>query len=828
MTRETIDFGIDLGTTNSSVAVFNGSGADVFKNNEGQEYTPSAIWIDSKGKLYVGRLAKERLEDDNDNAFCEFKLQMGTDQLYRFAKSGKEMKPAELSAEVLKSLRGDVQQRTGEEIFAAVISVPAAFELPQCDATKEAARLAGLECTQLVQEPVAAAIAYGFQSVDNNVFWMVYDLGGGTFDVAIIQVRDGQIPIVNHKGDNQLGGKLIDWGIVERLFVPALVKEYQLSDFKRGNPKWKSAFAKLKLHAERAKIQLSRANEISVLIDPLCQDDGGTWIRFEYELKRNEIEPIIEPIVERSINLCNETLHESNLASNNMQKVILVGGPTLTPIVRDMISKKLGIPMEFSIDPLTINAQGAAIFAGGARIPKEILKEKREVAAGQYSIELEYKPIDNEMEPLVGGRVVGAEGESFEGFTVEIVEAKTQWRSGKINLSAGGTFTANLHCEGRNNEFLIELRDGAGNILQTVPDHFSYTFGIEPPQQPLINTIGIALANTEMRPFIPKGTPLPARKREILRTTKELKKGAAGELLRIPVVEGEITRRADRNRLIGVLEINSGTVQRDVPLGSEVEVTVQIDESRLVHTKAYVPVLDEEFADVLKFDGTPANPQQLTEDFKREKERLVKAREEARKAGINQSSKGLGKIQDEGMESEIETTLGAAQVDPDAAEKCRKRLLDLEIAIDEVEEAIKWPALVAEAEQSIVDTRKVVDDFGQGDDRTKFNSLERETRAAIAAQDGELLQQKIDQMNSLYWQIALAQNGTWVALLQQIEANKSELRDPAYAEQLFQQGHRAIDNNDIEGLRSAVRQLYALRPGPPPAWVKEGYRGDLQ
>jgi molecular chaperone DnaK len=828
MTGETINFGIDLGTTNSSIAVFNGSGADVFKNNEGQEYTPSAVWIDGKGKLYVGRLAKERLEDDNENTFSEFKLQMGTDQLYRFARSGRQMRPEELSAEVLKSLRGDVQQRTGEEVIAAVISVPAAFELPQTNATNKAAQLAGLECNQLVQEPVAAAIAYGFQTKSNSVFWMVYDLGGGTFDVAIIQVRDGQIKIENHKGNNQLGGKLIDWDIVERLFVPALLKDYQLSDFNRGNRRWKAAFAKLKLHAENAKIQLSRATTTGVYIDPLCQDDRGTWIRFEYELKRGEIEPIIEPLVERSINLCNETLEESNLASGDMEKVILVGGPTLTPIVRDMLSNKLRIPLEFSKDPLTVNAQGAAIFAGGVRMPREILKKNRVVAAGQYGLELEYKPIGNDTEPLVGGKVIGAEGESLAGFTVEIMEAKTHWRSGKINLSAEGIFTAVLHAGERNNEFLIELRDGAGNILQTVPERFTYTIGVDVPVQPLINSVGIALANAEMFIFLHKGTPLPARRREKLRTTRELKKGATGELLRIPVVEGEITRRADRNRLIGALEINSSTVRRDVPLGSEVEVTIDIDDSRLVHTKAYVPVLDEEFEGVLVFDGTPASPQQLAEDFEREKGRLEKAREAARKAGIDQSNKGLGRIQDEGMVHEIETTLAAARVDPDAAEKCRKRLLDLEIATDEVEEAVKWPALVAAAEQNIVDTRKVVDDFGEKDDRTDFNSLERETRAAIAARDGELLQQKIDQLNSLYWRVALSQGGTWVALYRQIENNKSELRDPALAAQLFAQGRRAIDNNDIESLKSIVRQLYALRPGPPPPWVKEGYDSHIQ
>jgi molecular chaperone DnaK len=676
--RTTIDFGIDLGTMFSSIAVFNGSGADVFKNNEGQEFTPSAVWIDGKGRLYVGRLAKERLEDDSENAYCEFKLQMGKNQLYRFARSGRQMKPEELSAEVIKSLRGDVQQRTGEEVIAAVISVPAAFELPQTNATIEAAKLAGLEYTQLVSEPVAAAIAYGFNSRNDGIFWMVYNFGGGTFDVAIIQVLDGHIEVKDFNGDNYLGDKLIDWDIVERLFVSALTKKYKLSNFNRGNPKWKAAFAKLKLHAENSKMQLSRDNEVTVLIDPLCLDDRGAPVRFEYELKRGEVELITEPFIDRSVNLCKKTLQESGLSSGDIEKVILVGGATLIPIIRDMLSNKLNVPLDFNKDPLTIYAHGAAIFAGGVRIPERVIERHKVVEAGQYRIGLEYKPICSEREQLIGGKIAGKEGESLAGFTVEIVDEKTKWRSGKVNLSAGGTFTIMLRLADGGNEFSIELKDSRGNICQTVPDRFNITiYDGDLSTQHLINSVGIAFTSTEMVVFIPKGTPLPVRKRKILHTTREFKKGYAGQILRIPVVEGEYSKRADRNRLIGALEINSQRLMCDLPAGSEVEITIEVDESRIVRTKAYIPALDEEFEKVLHFVDTPADPRKLAEEFRREKVRFEKARI------------AFNRIHDEDMVHEIESLLAAASTDPDAAEKCYQRLLDFEIALDEIEEAVQ-------------------------------------------------------------------------------------------------------------------------------------------
>ncbi|MDI3466889.1 MAG: Chaperone protein DnaK [Nitrospira sp.] len=178
MKRTTIDFGIDLGTTNSSIAERSEGKLNVFKNNEDQESTPSAVYIDRNNHLIVGRLAKERVESDPDNAFQEFKRQMGSGFEYVFQRSGRRMKPEELSAEVLKTLLACVQQWTGHRPDAAVITVPAAFGLDQCNATKRAAELAGLRETALLTEPVAAALAYGFLNERDRVHWLVYDFGG--------------------------------------------------------------------------------------------------------------------------------------------------------------------------------------------------------------------------------------------------------------------------------------------------------------------------------------------------------------------------------------------------------------------------------------------------------------------------------------------------------------------------------------------------------------------------------------------------------------------------------------------------------------------------
>jgi molecular chaperone DnaK len=204
MTRSTIDFGIDLGTTNSAVAVLKGTISEIIKNNRDNDITSSAVYINKHGQIHTGLLAKNRLEDERsaDDVYVEFKRRMGTAHKYEFKTAATVMSPEQLSAEVLKGLRGDVQQRMGEDIHSAVITVPAAFEQKQCAATRSAGELAGLYQCPLVQEPVAAALAYGYQSDVTKEYWLIFDFGGGTFDAAIMKAEDGTIAVVNHGGDN--------------------------------------------------------------------------------------------------------------------------------------------------------------------------------------------------------------------------------------------------------------------------------------------------------------------------------------------------------------------------------------------------------------------------------------------------------------------------------------------------------------------------------------------------------------------------------------------------------------------------------------------------
>ena len=829
MERQTVDFGIDLGTTNSEIAVLEGTTQRIIRTNENKEYTPSAVSFSRKGELRVGERAKAQQisngETELSDVRLKFKLRMGhPEPLEAFKVNGKQMTPEELSAEVLKKLRADVQRWDGEEITAAAISVPAAFELPQCSATDRAAKLAGLLFSPLVQEPVAAALSYGFQTTSDRVFWMVYDFGGGTFDAAILQVRDEQIQVVNHGGDNHLGGGLIDSAIVDQLLVPVVASEFNLSP---DDKVWTRVRATLKYYAEIAKIRLSVEDKTDIDITSLFLKDGRS-VPFEYELRRSDVERLAEPIVERSINLCRSVLEQKRLSSSDIEKLILVGGPTHTPLFRDMLTRKLGIALEFRVDPLTVVACGAAVFAGTQIIP-EASRRYVPLPAGHFKLELDYKPIGDETEPTIGGRVIAPQGQSLQGYTIEFVESKTAWRSGKLAIGTSGAFVATVYADkGRRNEFLIELRDASGTLCQTVPDRFSYTIGITISAQTLVHNIGIGLANGDVLTFFEKGATLPAKKRETrLHTTEALKSGDSGTILRIPVVEGN-NKRADRNPLIGWLEVSGQKIRSDIPVGSSIEVTIAIDESRITQVIAYIPRLDEEFPMVLDPKYPQIDEQVLADHSEKAKTHLERVREQAKLAGSARADDLLQKIESEQLVHQIDMTLMSTQRDEqESLDTCQRRRVELDARLDEIEELINWPVLIAEAEAQIAGGHDIVKQYGDSQDVADFSRLTEETRKAIASRNADSVQQKTRNLLQLVMQVLMKHPGWWVGQLENLETEyKDNMRDQAEAERLFAQGHQAITNQDYESLKIAVRQLWGLLPDEISEQLR-GYRSTV-
>lgn len=820
MARTTIDFGIDLGTTNSAIAYAEGTRVEVIQNREGSLLTPSAVYISEKGKMRVGRPAKQKAFDDDENTSVEFKLRMGLDpseSTKTFTASKQKMTPEELSAEVLKSLREDVRTNTGTDIDAAVITIPAAFESPQSDATRRAAELAGFRTCHLLNEPVAAALAYGFQSKSDRVFWLVYDFGGGTFDAAIMSVRDGMIQVVNHAGDNFLGGKNIDWDIVEKLLIPAVQQEFDLKGITRSDRRWTALTSQLKASAEDAKIQVSRTRKpAEILIEELYinPNDVNDRAEFTFTLTPDQLQKLLRPWVNQSIGLSRRALEEKRLKGSDLEKIIMVGGSSLFPWVQEWVSEGIGAPVDISIDPMTVVARGAAVFASTRPLDPSTTSE---VLPGQFQIEwLTYDPVGPDPDPLIGGRVIHPTGTSLAGYSVTLTEVKTRWESGKITLGERGLFQTELHAEpGRKCEYEIALFDQKGSKISCVPDRISYTIGLAIAGEPMSHHIGIATAKNTMKVLLEKGSVLPAESKHILvHTTQSVKRGDGSTFIRIPIVEGENDTRADRNRLVGSFELagNHPKVTRDIPAGTEISVQIEIDEAKKIRSSIFIELLEEEFEGTWDLKKSSAKPEVLKVDLKSEKSRLEDLKRQA--VGINdaRAKEVIQEIDDQDLVQQAQTTVASAQGDADARGEADRKILNLRTKVDQLEDLLAWPKLVQEAEAQLSTTRELVEDKGSRSQRTLLQELQGRLLDAISQKNSRTLRAITQQLDDLHTNVLLEQPEFWAGWLAWLKEKAGVMREPEVAAKLIRQGDRAIQEKDLESLQGACRQLHRLMP----------------
>jgi molecular chaperone DnaK len=388
--------GIDLGTTNSTAAIYDGERLEVVRNAQGSPLTPSVVRIDPRGVVTVGARARKTLESDPVGTRAEFKRLMGTSTPIEFPAAKQRRMPEELAAEVLKALRTDVQAQTGVLPETATISVPALFELPQSRATSDAARLAGFERVELIQEPIASALAAGWSADLGEGRWLVYDMGGGTFDVSLLETRDGFLRVVDHDGDNYLGGRDIDWAIVD--WVLSELEAAGGVSIARSDPTASVALRKLKVAAEEAKIEAARGAEASIFVPGLL--DG---VDVDLVLDPARLERLCLPLVDRSIEVCRRLLERHAVDSTSLSRVVLVGGPTTMPSLRALVQAALGAPFAKAIDPMTVVAQGAALFAATAGLDARP-RTKSRAAAGRTLV-LRFPPVAPDLETHVVGRV---------------------------------------------------------------------------------------------------------------------------------------------------------------------------------------------------------------------------------------------------------------------------------------------------------------------------------------------------------------------------------------------------------------------------------------
>lgn len=345
--------GIDLGTTNSAVAVLEGGEAKIIPNPEGARTTPSVVGF-KNGERQVGEVAK-RAAITNPNTISSIKRHMGTN--YKETIEGKDYSPQEISAIILQYLKSYAEDYLGETVDKAVITVPAYFNDAQRQATKDAGKIAGLEVERIINEPTAAALAYGMDKTETDQTILVFDLGGGTFDVSILELGDGVFEVHSTAGDNELGGDDFDKKIID----------YLVAEFKKDNgidlSQDKMALQRLKDAAEKAKKELSGVTSTQISLPFITAGEAGP-LHLEVTLTRAKFDELTHDLVERTIAPTRQALKDANLSASDIDQVILVGGSTRIPAVQETIKKELGKEPHKGVNPDEVVAMGAAIQGG--------------------------------------------------------------------------------------------------------------------------------------------------------------------------------------------------------------------------------------------------------------------------------------------------------------------------------------------------------------------------------------------------------------------------------------------------------------------------------
>src|SRR5262245_2050373 len=352
-----VNFGIDLGTTNSLIAKFDKGQVEVFKNPNGfKETLPSVIGFRNDRTL-IGDQGRTYAEKNSKSVASRFKRKMGTTETIKIQSIKASKTPVELSALVLKELKTFVH--TGENVEAAVVTIPASFDTVQSNATKEAGLAAGFKQVILLQEPIAASLAYANKekSVDLRTSqWMTYDLGGGTFDVALIKIIEGELTVVDHEGNNYLGGSDFDAMLVEKIVVPQIARRGKfadlLSQLKSEKGKYNKLWYRLLHHAEQCKIELSAKTSAEIdLGDINLTDDDGVAIDTLLTITRSEFENVIKDAINGTAEMMRKILTRNSVQARDLKFVLMVGGSTYIPFVRKRIEELMGIPVNTSIDP---------------------------------------------------------------------------------------------------------------------------------------------------------------------------------------------------------------------------------------------------------------------------------------------------------------------------------------------------------------------------------------------------------------------------------------------------------------------------------------------
>jgi len=812
----TINYGIDLGTTNSAIAKSVKGDVAIFNNpiDFGRSTLPSVVYY-KKDRIIVGNKAKEYLERDPKNVVGLFKRKMGTSESFKIKSLNESKTPIELSTQVLKELKTFVTE--SEPLESAVITIPASFDLIQSNATKEAGYKAGFEQVVLLQEPIAASLAYANMKKTNELVdgqWLVYDLGGGTFDVALIRIKDGEMKVIDHEGDNFLGGSDFDSLIIEKLVIPKICGEYSFDNLadqmKSASGKYNTNYYSLLYKAEEAKILLSAVSSAEIIVERM-EDEDGNQVDMEITITRSEFHNLIQPSIDRTIAMIKTILTRNSLTANDIQFNLMVGGSTFIPYVRQRVEEVLQISVNCEIDPTTAIAVGAARYA--ATKPKDVEKKSKTKTKSVITFKASYHKASKESEELFAARITG----DIDGLFYKIVRDDRGFDSGLKKLTERINEDLPL-VENSFNCFTLTVYDSQNNIVETDMAPIGINSGFAVSGQPLPEDICLEIddydnpGHTKLHLIFQRNTILPTRKSETFPLNKPILKGNESDRLWINVYEGPQESLPEANKPIGVIEIRGDQVSRDIAKGSDIEITVTMSESRDLVVSAYLNMADQEFKQTFNGKQRDTNISllktqvyDLSEKIDEEIE-LSSEKEDFETAGtLSEVKKEI-----ESISMEVETLVEDDVTDKRYQLEDKKRKIAQKIdnatKSKRIQKAIDlYSGIKTECED-------ILDESGNDHERKIFNDIVSQEEAFMFTDSPAKIQEKSEELQDIIFGIRWRTPDYLERYFNWLEEEQPKMNDQSSSKSLIEAGRFAIQSKNWDRLKEVNIGLLDLLP----------------
>lgn len=818
MARIKIDYGIDLGTTNSAICRMEKGEPIVIKTDVSKDTMPSCVSFTKRRSVKAGDSAFNDMKSDksralktgkkgNSNAYVEFKRTMATNTRYHSSFMERDYSSEELSAEVLKTLKSFV---TDESFSSVVITVPAKFTVNQKTATKEAAQLAGFKRCELLQEPIAAAMAYGLTTDEKNGIWMVFDFGGGTFDAALIKVEDGIIQVFDTEGDNYLGGKNLDYAIVDNIIIPYLMDNYNLSETMADADKKEILRDFLKSYAEDVKNQLSFKEKEDIIsnLGEMREDEDGVEMELDLTVTQAEAFDVMRPYFQKAVDICKGLLQRNHLSNSQINKLILVGGPTHSPLIRQMLKEQITQNIDTSIDPMTAVATGAALYAStmDAKISEE------DIEVGTINFEIGYDSTSVETVEWVSIKLT--DKSPLTKIWVEFVRNDKAWSSGKVEVDSTGNVIETQLLESKPNSFSIVAYDENGNRLPCFPAEFTIIQGTKVGAAPLPYNIGIAIWSDikkrgvfHMARGLEKNKPVPATGVvNDLKTTCQLRPGIESDVMTIPVYQVDDFseaegRSASLYEYVANVVITGDDVESLVPTDSPVDVTLKVDTSEQMTLEVHF----------LAFDLT------IEKELDTSKKHSIEEADAIIKKQLKEAQQSIDRLADANIsDAALQKKLDRVKEEANNSTEKKAVLQHLKEVLREIEgldERTEWQRLEQDLREEFDQLERAQDELGDEKTRQVVNQLRTQTDQVIRSKDIRMGHEILEQINRLFVQLTLVYQ--CMGLIQDCQHRFTVIRwkDSSRARQLINRGLEEINNQPtVENLLPIAREIINLMP----------------